>query len=41
MVAGMIGEADTAESELKSERVASAALQRAEMGKANGHVGFG
>ena len=41
MVAGMIGEADTAESELKSERVAAAALQRAERGKANGHVAYG
>lgn len=41
MVAGMIGEADTAESELKAERVAAAALQRAEMGKAAGHVAYG
>lgn len=41
MVAGILGELDTAESELKSERVARAALQRAQEGRANGPVGYG
>jgi DNA invertase Pin-like site-specific DNA recombinase len=40
-IAGMMGEFDTMESELKGERVARAALQRAEQGRANGHVAFG
>ena len=40
-VAGLIGEFDTMESEIKAERVASAALQRAEQGLANGHVAYG
>lgn len=34
-------EADTLESELKSERVASAALERAQAGQASGHVLYG
>ncbi|WP_439660602.1 recombinase family protein [Lentzea sp. HUAS TT2] len=41
MVAGILGEADTLESELKGERVARAALQRAEEGRANGAVAYG
>ena len=40
-VAGLMGEFDTMESEVKAERVASAALQRAEQGRANGHVAYG
>lgn len=40
-VAGLLGEMDTMESELKSERVARAALGRAEQGRANGHVAYG
>lgn len=39
--AGLIGEFDTMESEIKSERVASAAEGRAEEGRANGHVAYG
>lgn len=39
--AGVLGEMDTMESELKAERVARAALQRAEQGRANGHVAYG
>ena len=41
MLAGIIGEFDTAESEIKGERVARAALQRAQEGRANGAVSFG
>ncbi|CAH0311209.1 recombinase family protein [Rhodococcoides fascians] len=41
MYAGILGEFDTAESELKAERVARASLQRAREGKANGAVAFG
>ncbi len=40
-MAGMLGEFDTMESEVKSERVARAALQRAERGQPNGAVPFG
>lgn len=40
MVADVLGGADTMESELKAERVARAALQRAEQGRANGHVAY-
>lgn len=39
--AAQMGEADTLESELKSERVASAALERAQAGQASGHVLYG
>lgn len=39
--AGILGEFDTAESELKAERVARAAQDRAEEGKAAGHVLYG
>lgn len=35
------GESDTSESEVKSERVARAALERAQEGRANGHVAYG
>lgn len=41
MVAGLLGETDTMESELKAERVARAAQQRAEQGRANGHPAYG
>lgn len=41
MVAGMLGEVDTGESETKAERVVSAARERAEEGRANGHVLYG
>jgi DNA invertase Pin-like site-specific DNA recombinase len=41
MMAGMLGEFDSAESEVKGERVASAALQRAQEGRANGAVLYG
>ena len=40
-VAGLLGEMDTMESEIKGERVARAALRRAESGRANGHVAYG
>ncbi|WSU55903.1 recombinase family protein [Streptomyces sp. NBC_01092] len=36
-----LGESDTAESEVKSERVARAARERAEEGRANGKVAYG
>ncbi|MFJ7242347.1 recombinase family protein [Streptomyces olivaceus] len=36
-----LGESDTQESEVKSERVARAALERAEEGRANGDVSYG
>lgn len=36
-----LGESDTAESEVKSERVMRAARERAEEGRANGPVGYG
>lgn len=39
--AAQMGEADTLESELKSERLASAALERAQAGQASGHVLYG
>ena len=41
VVAGVIGEFDTMESELKAERVRDAARHRAEAGKANGAVAYG
>jgi site-specific DNA recombinase len=41
MVAGMLGEADTGESETKAERVFDAARERAMEGRANGDVLFG
>lgn len=41
MVAGILGEFDTAESAIKSERVARASLQRAQEGRANGPVAYG
>lgn len=40
-MAGLLGEFDTMESEIKSERVARAALQRAESGAPNGAIPFG
>jgi DNA invertase Pin-like site-specific DNA recombinase len=40
-VAGLLGEMDTMESEIKSERVARAAEARAEEGRANAHVAYG
>jgi len=41
MYAGVSGEFDTAESEIKAERVARAAQQRAEEGRPNGSLGYG
>lgn len=41
MLAGLIGEFDTHESEVKGERVARAALARAEAGQANGAALYG
>ncbi|MEU8157968.1 recombinase family protein, partial [Micromonospora sp. NPDC048986] len=41
MVAGMLGEADTGESETKAERIIDAAKERAEEGRANGDVLYG
>jgi site-specific DNA recombinase len=41
MCAGVLGEFDTAESEIKAERVARAARQRAEEGRANGACAYG
>lgn len=41
MVAGMLGEVDTGESETKSERIVSAARERAEEGRTNGAVLYG
>lgn len=41
MVAGMLGEVDTGESETKAERIVSAARERAEEGRANGMVLYG
>jgi site-specific DNA recombinase len=41
MLAGLLGEFDTMESEVKSERVARVAEERAVLGKASGHVLFG
>ena len=41
MIAGVLGEFDTMESEVKGERVARAALQRAQEGRANGAVLYG
>jgi site-specific DNA recombinase len=40
-MAGLLGEFDTMESEIKSERVTRAALQRAESGAPNGAIPFG
>lgn len=40
-VAGLMGEMDTMESEIKGERVARAALDRAEQGRAHAHVAYG
>lgn len=41
MVAGILGEFDTAESAIKSERVARAAEQRAQQGRPSGGLGYG
>ena len=41
MLAAILGEFDTAESEVKAERVARAALQRAQEGRANGACAYG
>ncbi|AHD20050.1 recombinase [Rhodococcus pyridinivorans SB3094] len=41
MYAGILGEFDTAESEIKAERVSRAAQARAEAGKANGRCPYG
>lgn len=41
LMAGILGEFDTAESEIKGERVARAARQRAQEGRASGVVGYG
>ncbi len=41
MYAGIVGEFDTAESEIKAERVARAASQRAQEGRANGACAYG
>jgi site-specific DNA recombinase len=41
MLAGILGEMDTHESEVKGERVARAALQRAQEGRANGAALYG
>jgi len=41
MLAGVLGEFDTHESEVKGERVARAALQRAQEGRANGAALYG
>lgn len=41
MVAGILGEFDTAESAIKSERVARAAEQRAQEGRPSGGLGYG
>jgi DNA invertase Pin-like site-specific DNA recombinase len=41
MLAGVLGEMDTHESEVKGERVARAALERAQEGRANGAVLYG
>lgn len=41
MLAGLLGEFDTHESEVKAERVARAAQQRAEEGRPNGTVPYG
>ncbi|GAB3766362.1 recombinase family protein [Nocardioides ginsengisegetis] len=40
-MAGMLGEFDTMESEVKSERVAAAAADRARNGRPNGALGYG
>lgn len=40
-MAGLLGEFDTMESEVKGERVARAALERARLGRANGPVLYG
>lgn len=40
-MAGLLGEFDTMESEVKSERVAAAAAQRARDGLPNGYLGYG
>lgn len=40
-LAGLLGEFDTMESEVKSERIARASRQRAQQGRANGPVGYG
>jgi DNA invertase Pin-like site-specific DNA recombinase len=41
MIAGILGEFDTGESELKAERIQRAALTRANEGRANGPVAYG
>lgn len=41
LVAGLMGEFDTAESEIKAERVARAARQRAQEGRANARCAYG
>ena len=40
-MAGLLGEFDTMESEVKSERVAAAAAERARQGRPNGSLGYG
>lgn len=40
-IAGMLGEFDTMESEVKAERVAAAAADRARHGRPNGNLGYG
>jgi site-specific DNA recombinase len=40
-MAGLLGEFDTMESEVKSERVAAAAADRASRGRPNGYLGYG
>lgn len=40
-LAGLLGEFDTMESEVKSERITRASKQRAQQGRANGPVGYG
>lgn len=40
-MAGLLGEFDTMESEVKSERVAAAGAQRARQGRPNGPLGYG
>lgn len=40
-LAGILGELDTMESEIKSERITDAALERAQEGRANGMISYG
>lgn len=41
MIAGMLGEVDTGESETKGERIKDAVLERAQEGRTNGQVNYG